>query len=515
MKIDSRTIKFTNIFMWVVSFVFVGLFYSRVDLFQPLNDGFHEGEYLSSHTYFSGPWPSPVMIHGMMDVIPYGAGTFLLGTDKALAGTRLVNELLGAVSGILFLCILAALFRNRMKSIFILPIGLMTLAVANSGDASIVSMQQGAPAVRDVFILLTLLLMVQAVRQRKSAYDVLTGLAGLTCGLALFWAYNKGIAALIAISSFAFLVLIMERSFRNVAALILGFSCGVIINLLMAPNVFLTHVQNIIYWQENQYIWHSVVLSGRSLSLGLLTVGAILLAVRVGLYRVFLAIRRREADHDAAMLLSIAAVTGMAFLSSINRFDVPHAGMAIPYAVLAAAAAFQARADTHLPDWLLAANWAPGALLAPMALSISLVLIQGWSARNALRANIAGLVHGAPDDRHLAGQYLRVSDAIAARGGRCTYIFDNQAVFYHLSNLPPCSRFLVPVYVGRAAEASLLADLQKNEPEVILVRSTFWSYAIDDIPQSQRTPGAHQWALDHYSPAETIDGYELMVRNKK
>jgi hypothetical protein len=204
------------------------------------------------------------------------------------------------------------------------------------------------------------------------------------------------------------------------------------------------------------------------------------------------------------------------FLTNLHRADFIHVKMILPYAALTGIAGVCAVFENFELRPILSGNSLRFAILSAMGLTVLLVVVQVKKSHDALHANLHLVAYGLPRDSKIVGaNNIEVGKALRADGGSCTYIFDNQQIFYHLSGLPPCSRFVIPVYAGHDVESSVLTDLQRGAPNEVVLRSDFWSWSIDGFDQAKRTPTLYAWLRDHYTPVATFGGVVVARRNMK
>lgn len=490
---------------WVLAVMGAVLVAFQAALDSPLVDGFHEGEYLASRFYFDRPGPAPVMIHGMMDVIPARLAQALFGPERMIAGTRLMNALASALAALLFLFGMARTARSRAGQTASLLVAIGALLLIARVHWGVVDTQQGAPAVRELALLAVLCLLIEAGRARGRQQAWLSSLAGLLTGLTMFWAYNRGVAAVAALGAWCGCHVVLARSLRPVLPAMAGLAAGLLLNMVVGG--FAGHLYSIVYWQANGDIWHRIFPSPVNRNLLILcfvTVGYPAVFGLVELFRGW----RRPGGGEPDVILALAAAAGVTLLSSLNRFDYLHANMVLPFALMAVAAvvAVLARrfpAELAIPD--------PAIFAAVILLVAALLSVQARRVEPDLAANLKLLTRATlPRDVDLAlPSDLAVARELRASPSSCAYAMDNQSAFLHLAGKPACSRFMIPIYAGRAAQAQLLADLQRTRPAVIVLRSQAWSWMVDDVPQDRRTPAIFAWLHANYEPAEVIGGVQL------
>ena len=466
----------------------------------PIADGFHEGEILANRLYFQTPAPLPVMIHGMMDVIPATLGSAMFGEACTAVGARTINALSGTLA-LLFLFV--ALFRLGSGKPWFLPALVLAMALLFLANRH-AFMQQGAPAVRELFLNACAALLALAAGKAPRRHDLLLGCAAFIAGATLFWAYNRGVAALALVGTYALFVAVTERSARALFVAGVTGAVGLAINLAWSPALFRAHLASMAYWQEHQSIWH---LSTRELLPWTTAIACAGLLLGAGLIALW---RGRSGGRPGALVAACAVAGSLVLASSLNRLDMIHAWMIVPYALLAGFGLLALADQGGARQAPAPATFSPELMLAAAGL---IVAAQLWTARHAIADNAAAMIGGLPTDRHLADPaYVRVADRLRASGTRCTLAFDNQSIVNHLSAIPPCSAFLVPIYAQGAGERRMLADLQGARPDMIVLRSGSVYFRLDDRPQPERTPLLARWLAASYVPVAEIDGFVLARR---
>lgn len=475
------------------------MLYFAIPLGAPLVDGFHEGEYLASRLYFPLNGAMPVMIHGAMDVLPAQVAIFLAGEARTIAATRLVNGLVCLTAGLMFVHALAQLGRPRARGDLYAVAGLAVLLVANTINPLHFAIQLWAPGIRDVFLIGIAWLLVRAAQAQPARHDRLLAVAAVVAALTVFWSYNRIVPTLALLGSYSLALAAASHRPRPVLIPALGGLSSLVLLALSGREYFAGHIASMLYWQAHDRIWTLPWFDRPAIAIGAVCVGAALYAGLVGILEWRERVRDKADPRPAALALALGCCTVAMLAGQLNRFDLVHAVMTVPFAVLAIAAARAALAAQATPA---AMSGIPANSLLPAGLAMLLfgLLAVGVGPRSA--ENLTIIVAGLPNDQALiAPRYQAAAAFIRAQGGTCTYAFDNQAAFYHLTGMRPCSRFMIPVYAGPDAEPVLIADLQREAPRAVVWTSAIWSSAIDGLPQAQRTPRVSAWLAAHYRPA--------------
>lgn len=486
-------------------------------LAEQLADPFHEGEYLSTRLLFGPGTAPPLLIHGYMDYAPARMAQWLFGPDRVVAGTRLLNMALGTLAAFAFFGCLLQLPRNRSERLGAVLFGSAVLVGINARMGSVVALHQGSPAVRDVLLLAEVWCLLVAARGERNA-GLFAGVAGLIAGLGLFWAYNRGIAGVLALPAYGLATAYAGRGWRQTGWLAAGFAVGAVVCFAAEPVMWPRHMANILYWQRHGAIWHKPFGPFEiAQNLPFFLLGVAVLAT--GCHALW---RCRHDPARAVRVVRLAVllvVAGLAYQSSFNRADAVHLNFAVPALTLLAFAIWGALApEPQQGDRrdgrraMLRANAPFAAILAGLLLIGTVPGRSGFLvlALDGTRDNILALLHGLPRDTAITEpRLLAVARALRQGGGRCTYVFDNSGALYHLSGLPACSSVMLPVYAADEAEAWVIAQLADARPPLVVGRSDLWSDAIDRRGLADRTPALHQWLLANYHRERTIEGIEL------
>lgn len=471
----------------------------------PLVDAFQEGEYLSTYLQFGHGLPPPLLIHGTIDYLPARAALALAGPDHLIAAVRLPNALLGFVASLLFLACLRAMPATRAGRLVATAMGCALLLLVNGRIGGVVELQQGAPAIRDLGLLAELWLLLRAERASDRAAGLLAALAGLVTGLALFWAYNRGIVGVVALG--AWMVGAQARGWRPKAVVmpLQGLCIGIAIALAADPAMFAQHLRNIAYWQQNQAIWAKWpdflpdIIYAAEFGIGVLALFAAFTASLVKGWR------KHLNANGFSSLLMLGAVAALLAFGTLNRLDSFHIRFALPFELLLA--------------FRLALLWFPAPWPTPtrthawIAAAVAIwlvVVVNPAQLASDFASNVAMVTHGLPADRALADPPLTAAaEVLRTGGGSCTYAFDNGGAIYHFAGLPPCSATPVPVYAAGGRQGEVIAELAHHRPPLVIATSAAWYAQIDGKPLAQRTPALHRWIFANYLPYRRVGGIEI------
>ncbi|TZG29031.1 hypothetical protein [Sphingomonas montanisoli] len=482
----------------------------RLPLDTSWTDLFHEGEYLSPHLYFETAHASPLLIHGQMDYWPAQfAATHCPGA--LLVCTRAINSGFTALAGVLFfLCAMAAAPRHRSRA-FAGVIAIILMLAINGTRDTIVNIQQGAPAIRDVWPLTTILFLLLAAGRGGKAGLLLSFLGGLVAGSTMFFAYNRGLANILAVITYIIVTAVAGAGRRKSIAASSGLGIGLALLVGADLDMARTHTANVLYWIMHGEIWAF----GVRASLGMLRAFifySFAAPLLIGtLWFGWKSWHRQSRSEIVPILAFLAAICALTLMQTMQRYDQVHLSFAIPYLVLLAVVL-----QSHRPAPTRTAVLRPASLAI---YAIGLVLITTdyplfGGLRGAAAPNLHGLLLGGlPRDIDLVEPDVRsVASLLRLSNPDCTYVLNNAAGLYQLSSRKPCSTVMMPLYASGTAETQIIEDLAKARPPLIVSRSGDWFEVIDGRGLDVRTPKLAAWIAANYPTRFNVGKIELRSR---
>ena len=482
---------------------------------EPLTDLFHEGEYLAPRLALTAPGADlPLLIHGYLNYLPSQFAEALCGPDAVVACTRAANANLTALASFAFFGCGLALARSRTDVVRVMLSVTAILVLINGRLTDTVSLQQGSPAVRDLTLLAELWCFLSIPGRSHRGADLLASLAGLIAGLGVFWAYNRGVVGVLTIGVWSVASIVCGRRLTQCLAPVAGLLLGLLAGALLDPEMWLQHARNMAYWVMNSGIWR-FSLSPQTIAFNspfYVVVGAGALLGLYGAYQIALRIERRG---ELPVTLALTAIVFLVIQQAANRGDGAHRMFIVPWLFLLAVQMFNiVRAPPESqPSWFrVAGRHAPVALAA-----LGLFLIDFYASVSVTRPmivnaanNLQAMAIRMPTDAALTpkstAQVVRVLKAGALP---CTYTFNNAGAFYHLTHIRPCSSVMYPVYASPRAEQTVIADLERARPAIVVGLSSDWFSAIDKKSMKQRTPKLAAWLEGNYPVVERIGGTEI------
>lgn len=495
-----------------------------------LDDPFHHGEYFAAAAALfarNAVQFLPLTIHGALDVAPALLARALWGPDQYLLPTYALYRCCDLLAAVMLVVLAARLSHARpARALLLLTVALLAPLLVGY---------------RDLILLITLWLYLGADRRPEWGRTALPALLlGVATAFGLFWSYDRGLAAALALGA-ATLLRSRHQPRQLLALLSFGVSTillGTLVRPLALDNYIaslLVLAQTSAQWQRG---WDSITseLTALAILLNLLALGVMLdKAARSG------QLAARGADLFAFAGLSLCMLR-----IGTNRADLPHIYMTLwmPALLLVAAVddtlltrasgrallllaalcatslTWQYRSFAPLLVAALAALVAGGAqtgsvarllrLALPVVLAAAGAHLVYASAAAAGKGQYAWLAHLAtpPPNEAVAGPDVAwAARRLQARGARCVFDLSNNGLINALSALPSCSRMTYPVYAGPRQEPELIAALRAAAPPAIVYSGSFWSYAIDGRAMPARFPQLDAYILTRYRRRECAHGY--------
>jgi hypothetical protein len=481
----------------------------RFDFGAPVTDLFHEGEYLSSalSVAHADRYGFPVLVHGLLNYLPFEWASAVCGPDRSFACTRAINTFVVMFAMLAYLVCVWLLVRERRDLWLASVVSVVALfLMVNGRTPNLVYLHQGAPGIRDVLLFCELALLMIASGSARRAF-VLAALAGagMVAAVGLFWAYNRGLIGIGLLGTYMAVRLVARRELSGPLAAAAGLAAGMGALYLADPVAFAAHFSNILYWATHGDLWYLPgSLFGRAffwgLGLGLVAWVALLL------------LRMRPPAPQLEMG-AVLLVQMLAFLQvAQGRPDGVHFAFGLPAMLLLGLFALRLKA----PSWVGTSGGAPLMLVTLVLLVLLDVNAPSPTLPPAARQtarNLRALATGMPRNAQLFGPRERLAAQVLAQAGPCTYALEGSGVLYALSGRPACSPFLYPAYVAPEDEMRLIAQLAQARPDALLVASRHWSMFVDDRTPAQRVPRLVQWIVRHY-PHEYRVG-DFVIRSDK
>ena len=430
--------------------------------------------------------------------------------DAQVVCARTINAGLQLLATMLFVGVLA-----EVAGLGSLAAVLATLPAAGmlwwfQGGAQLpVEAQQGAPSVRDLVVLAGLAVIAWVCRRRDRGRGAAAGWAalGVLCAVGVFWAYNRGLVLVVTAGLFGAARAVLMRSVWPVLWMGVGGVLGLTAVVALAgPQIVPATLSDIAYWQANGAMWLMPLIPAivaPAFVLGLLVVAGVPL-VRAG-----------GRPGRVSMLAVLGCVAVLYAVQSATRPDIPHMRFVVWPLVLALGLVLRDRAEAlRLP------GLPPGAAGLAGLVVLAGVCIESYGERSIVRTAVAGLggnvralTRPAPTDAALAGpDQMRIA-ALVRAAGRCTFAANNAGIVHLLSGMPPCSRFVFGAYVAADQQESIIAELVRGAPEIIVWDSPDWWAHIDGRDFEDRAPVLAAWIRAAF-PVRTMVGPHVLLSRR-
>lgn len=476
-----------------------------------LADTFHEGEYLGyARTFATSPRPfrDALLIHGFgVDVLPsLLAQRFLPGSFIAATRTFRMAEVALSWLGFLWLVQeVVSVHRGRRWLWAVRAGATVILCLLYARGFAIWAQPRCAVSFAQVAALLWA---VRRLRAGKGAAAIAFAVAAsLPLGLLYNYAETAA-AALVALAALA--VAQSSRGGRAaLAAALSGSALGVaLLAVLAGPPGVRDILSQIRFWSlHGAEIWALPLRENdlRGLEYFLIIATAQGLAA-LALWRDrgpgFL---QRNGD-----LLLLCAMSAGTMKTWVDRADWPLLKVgSVPAALLVLALVLRglvsaAPEGEALPRWPSAA-WASLAAAAFLLLGNRAdVFDPAWALRRVLQLPQLART---PDAEVLpAGLRDRLADLrAAAAGSDCFYTLTSEAVWYHLLDLPACSRFHEAAFARTpAAQAEVILALRTRRPKLLLVSSDSYARCFDGVCPGNALADVYGFVLERYRPGPRV-----------
>ncbi len=492
-------------------------------------DYFHEGENfagLSSFLYQESFYP--LIIHGLLDVIPGFLALHWLGHESFAVATRFIYIALHLWTCLIGLQILKRYWNDHI------------------GICLVASIIPSLVGYRDLSILLLLLQFLRAVAGQQfhskwhSANLVLLGMLG---AFNLLFSSNRGIAGTLAIGAGVLIMATTDRRWLIAVA-----SMGFALLFLHATHPIFSfdgYLQNTWHFITTTSQWSykstwetwffkglmTVLLIG-SAGLGLFAtvkgrLGVENLATATCLFILsvfFIQISTYRADAGHAAMGLFPALVNLAFVwKLLEKYPAGNRTLRRCQSLLKSVSAVSMLAVKVKTSfglfsvyWVLntfgrirlARWWATGALGLLMAAGATQL---GTSVRNGSSYLwVDQLVTNISKESALSATNQWLVSQINLRKPGCIFDMTNNGVLYAATQVPPCTRFSYLIYGGSKNEKEMILALEEHRPSMVISKADYTGYAIDNIPMSHRFTKLDDVIKKSY-PNEICDG-EACIR---
>jgi hypothetical protein len=534
---NNSKLFFTAALILLTSWIFIGseravYFYDNI-FGKPINDTFHEGEYLGFLPNFillKQPFIQTFLVHGFgIDVLPSLIANKLAVPGYGIGFTRLFVHLetifaaIGCVWLLWEICSSVSLKASRLKVFAVVSIIFCVLE-------SILFFNYGY---RDALFLLQLAMIIRFFRginlnaRINKEKIIIAFLIGASIPLSFFYVYDRALYfTLVYISTSAFSICFGRKLFiKWIGSSFLGLIISTFLLILKLNLVQISEViSQILYWSkygkyisfiplsslemafDSQFFWLAMLVQSYAIA-------HLLLESRYHC-RISKFLRR----NFISLILLVAALSYMRI--ALDRSDIEHAGSS----ALATAFLF---AEFSLRGY----NKYFENRLKPMQLNLTnkvlvtlllITLIASEPAFNLLHLSnkLQELYKSLsiPDEQLLQPNYLNAYKTLKAEIEKqsCFFTFTSEGLWYYLFNKPSCSKFSYVFYAKPTiAQNIVVRELEQTKPELIMLSSDPWFAAIDGVPIPEYASIIYQYVLDNYKPYRAFETQWFWKRDEK
>jgi hypothetical protein len=484
----------------------------HVTITSPLVDLFHEGEYLAPRLLVDSGTP-PLLIHGFMDYVPAQLAAWIFGNDHVIAGCRLINLVLVFFGTVAFIGMVFEISKDTNFRSVSLLLGALIVTYYDGSLPNALTIQQGSPGLRDTFLLLEMALITLSLSRTRRARDLFSFSAGFVGALGLFWCYNRGVIGILLILILSIANRIKTDSWTTTSIPIGGCAVGLFVYALVNHH-WISEVENIIYWYQNESIWNYAAPSVSTYewyaSIIFPTVAIVASLI------VTIAHRTKAKSNGITIAIMLMLISAVVLEQQVHRNDFPHQMFIRPWLYLMVLQVFTLAASAYPTLKLsLTLEWSTLALVAIVSIiECARPAATPTTPGSHLFETLQGAFTGLPSDSSLLPlETQRIVKALQRQSPRCTYVLNNGGALYGASGLKPCSSIFLPVYASKESQYRVMSDLRESHPKIIVGFSKSWWSSMHGKPLSQRTPELSSWLSSHYGRRFYVGSTELRIRS--
>jgi len=453
-----------------------------------LEDVFHFGEYFVGELNVINPLGNrtPLLIHGLMNVIPASISRAVFGGSSYFFPTWLSFRILEVVAALLFTTIAISLRKDSKPSRFYL----FTIALLGSLVVGY----------REILLLLSLFFLVKLWHSRGGCRDILTTIAlVITLWFGVFWSWNRGIVAVAAVGV-GFLLTIQSRFLRllGVGVGLVALFMGSFISPLTSPSFLL---ENLLFFTDTSGKWRYPLHQTRGL---LAFMGIYLIMSAIALVHLLYSSTSKKRAFGEAWVFVV--LIGGASTWAINRLDAAHfLPMLFPVLLLVLRVSGEvgikkSQFRTILGIQILYVVGSAALFLSFLQPTISgLALLSvlvttaarptHWTrfirflSRSSLifllfnlltfgnQPQLTWLTHirNLPTNQEVSPNWVvDASKELKAQGVHCVLDLTNSGLVNGLLNLPTCTRVAYLAYASDSYQVELINQVNENKPRAIL-----------------------------------------------
>ncbi len=500
----------------------------------PLDDTFHEGEYLGFLPNFltqTKPFLNTVMIHGFgLNVLTSLIANKLATHSNVIALTRFFRMTQGLLTylacfWLIWEIISSAKFNIPRRNIF-----LLFCAVFTFFDGFIFEIAKGIHQGRDVYLLVQLALTIRFFRMllsnnlSRAEKLILPTLIGISLPVSILYVYDRAIYFILIYLVCCALAIFLNQKFSRDWLIGSGFgivTSSVALIIILGVDQVLAILSQISYWgRYGRYMtfialpsldWESLPIWRSFTFLTLVIIlGAIYLFLE---YQKYCNLKEFCANNSLIIILFFSSLVYSRI--ALDRSDYGHVApgalMSVFLLTLICVNLFKQQIENlklTLHYWVT-------------LLIISLAILNPFFRPYNAYLNLDAIqkTYQIPDTNIIKKDYLDAFNSLKPEIDKlsCFYGLTSEGLWYYLFQKPSCSKFIYVYYAQPPlAQKIVVSEIEEKKPRLILFTNDFWSNAVDNIQVSDSASIIYQYFLEKYKPYTLIGSHWFWnQRNKK
>ncbi|MGL5080548.1 MAG: hypothetical protein ACRC8A_03590 [Microcoleaceae cyanobacterium] len=525
------TITSILLIAWLINIPF-----NQFTIDKTLIDSFHQGEFLGFLPNFmqlENPFENTVLIHGWgLDVLPTWFATQFISNQNGIALTRFFVNLQNVLACLGYFWILWELTGAVQLGRSRLPIFLISCLIFCIFDGIFFKFDGR----RGTWFILQLALTVRFFRgvslEKSSSQNsgkFLALLVGISLPMSFLYVYDRGIYFLAVYICASGLTLVLNRQLarnwlsNSIVGIILS---SITIIIVLGFNQVSAILSQIAYWGKyGRYISFiplpafKLTWTSQNFWLPMVIQSAVLVYILLDLSLYKFRVHTFVQKNYLTILLLFTSLIYMRI--TLDRSDLAHAYHgAIPTSFLVAYLIYLGYEKYLQPNALdVKLNSIQHLLVAILSLII-LLTEPGFSLNNAIKSIVKlpiALIQ--TDSQLLKLDYLEAWTEMQSEIDRqsCFFTLTSEGLWYYLFNKPSCSKYSYLLYAKPTiAQQTVLADLEKTKPEILLFSNEMWfQNPWDEILKSESAALIYQDVMKHYKPYKIIQSHWFWKRSDR
>ncbi|MCL1464401.1 hypothetical protein [Argonema galeatum] len=500
----------------------------------PLDDTFHEGEYLGFLPNFltqTKPFLNTVMIHGFgLNVLTSLIANKLATHSNVIALTRFFRMTQGLLTYLACFWLIWEIISSVKFNIPRRNIFLLFCAVFTFFDGFIFEIAKGIHQGRDVYLLVQLALTVRFFRMSslnnlsRSEKFILPTLVGISLPLSILYVYDRAIYFILIYLVCCALAIFLDQKFSRDWLIGSGFgivTSSVALVIILGVDQVLAILSQISYW--GRYGRYMTFIPLPSLSLESLPIWRsftfLSLVIILGCIYLFLEYQKysnlKELCANNCLIIILLFSSLVYSRIALDRSDYGHVAPGALMSVFLLTLICVNLFKEQIENFKLTLHYWVTLLIISLA-----ILNPFFRPYNAyLNLDAIQKTYQISDTNIIKKDYLDAFNTLKPEIDKlsCFYGLTSEGLWYYLFQKPSCSRFIYVYYAQpQFAQKLVVSELKEKKPGLILFTNDFWSNAVDGIQVSDSASIIYQYFLEKYKPYRVIGSHWFWnQRNKK